>query len=156
MFTSVRGGCDNHRSHDKNPRLEIGLGMWMTSCPEAMSWDSYWFWIKAVSWDLDLDKASWFFGPGRGHWVCGLWDAHSRWLSQWVESWRWMNSQYRKIASLFSRIENLNLKKVIKVSFLYQENRQCFEAISGFLCIFHIFISWSYFGEYVTSPTIGK
>ena len=37
--------------------------MWMTSCPEAMGRDSYGFWIKAVSWDLDLDEASWFFGP---------------------------------------------------------------------------------------------
>ena len=35
----------------------MGLGMWMTSCPEAMGWD---FEKKAVSWDLNWDGASWF------------------------------------------------------------------------------------------------
>ena len=37
----------------------MGLGMWMTSGLEAMGWDSLWFRIKAVSWDWDLDGASW-------------------------------------------------------------------------------------------------
>ena len=54
---------------------------------------------------------------------CG---ARARWLGQWVESWRWTNSQHRKIVSLSPRVENLNLKKVIKVSYLNQESRQCF------------------------------
>ena len=49
-----------------------------------------------------------------------------RWLSQWVKRWRLTNHQHRKIVSLSSRVENLNLKKVIKVSYLYQESRQCF------------------------------
>ena len=87
-----------------------------------------------MSWDLDLDEASWFFGPGRGQWVCGLRNAHARWLSQWVGSWRWTNSQHRKIVSLSPRVENLNLKKVIKVSCLYQESYQCF-VFFGFLCV---------------------
>ena len=26
VFTHVRGGCDNHRCHDKKPRKEVGLG----------------------------------------------------------------------------------------------------------------------------------
>ena len=50
-----------------------------------------------MSWDLDLDEAGWFFGPERGQPVCGLRDAHARWLSQWVESWRWTNCQHREI-----------------------------------------------------------
>ena len=100
--------------------------MWMTSCPEAMGWDSWWFWIKAVSWDLDLDEVSWFFGPGRGQWVCALRGAHARWLSQSVESWRWTNSQYRKIVSL-SSCRKPKLKEGNK-SFVPEpkETRQCF------------------------------
>ena len=46
LFTLARGGCDNHRCHNKNPGLEMGLGTWMTSCLEAMGWDSCVFWKK--------------------------------------------------------------------------------------------------------------
>ena len=35
-----------------------------------------------------------------------------------------------KIVSLFPRVENLNLKKVIKVLYLNQESRQCFACFS--------------------------
>ena len=111
-----------------------------------------------MSWDLDLDKASWFFGPGQGQiWTAGF---HARWLSQWAESWRCTNSQHRKIVSLSPRVENLNLKKVIKV--LYQ-NQKRVVSVSRFsdsyayehsinimnVCTFHIFVSWSYL-EYIT------
>ena len=40
------------------------------------------------------------FESGRGQWICGLRGARARWLSQWIESWRWTNSQHRKILSL--------------------------------------------------------
>ena len=37
------------------------LGIWMTSYPEAMGWG---FWVifekKGVSWDRNLEEASWF------------------------------------------------------------------------------------------------
>ena len=48
----------------------MGLGMGMTSCSEAMGW-GFWVIFEAVSWDIKLDEASWFFGPGRGQasWV---------------------------------------------------------------------------------------
>ena len=38
----------------------MGLGIWMASCPEAMGW-GFWgdFWKKALSWDLNLNEASW-------------------------------------------------------------------------------------------------
>ena len=83
---------------------------------------------------LILNKSSELrFGQDQA--VGGLRGAHARWLSQWVESWRWTNSQHRKIVSLSRRVANLNLKKVIKVSYVYQESRQCFECISGFICV---------------------
>ena len=95
-----------------------------------------------MSWDLDLDEASWFFGPGWGQAVCGLHGALARWLGQWVESWRWTNSQHRKIVSLSPLVsKNLNLKKVIKVSYLNQESRQCF-VFFGFLCV------WTFYEHY--------
>ena len=71
---------------------------------------------------LDLGEASPVMDCG----VC------ARWLSQWVESWRWTNSQHRKIVSVSPRVENLNLKKVIKVSYLNQESCQCFASVLGF------------------------
>ena len=37
------------------------LGVWMTSGPEAMGWELWWFLKKkAVSWDLNLEETSWF------------------------------------------------------------------------------------------------
>ena len=69
---------------------------------------------------------------------CGV---RARCLGQWVESWRWTNSQHRKIVSLSPRVENLNLKKVIKVSYLNQESRQCF-VFFGFLC------AWTFYEHY--------
>ena len=42
------------------------LGMWITSCPEAMG-RGFWvifFFLKAVSWDSDLGEASWFSSFG--------------------------------------------------------------------------------------------
>ena len=88
-----------------------------------------------MSWDLDLGEASWFLDQP----VCPLRGAHARWLSQWVESWRWTNCQHRKIVSL-SRVENLNLKKVRKVSYLNQESRQCFVFFGFPMYISHIHI----------------
>ena len=37
----------------------------MTSCPGARVWEFWWFLKKAVSWDLTLDKASWFLSLGK-------------------------------------------------------------------------------------------
>ena len=39
-----------------------------------------------------------------------------------------------KVVSLSPRVENLKVKKVIKVSYLNQESRQC-SSVSGFLCM---------------------
>ena len=127
----------------------------MTSCPEAMGWDSQWFWIKAVSWDLDLDEASWFLGEAGPVMDCGV-----RTRVGWVSELRADDGRTVSIeklcVSLSPCVEKLNLKKVIKFSYLNQESRQCF-VFFGFLCVwtlyehsmnictFHIFVYWSYF-----------
>ena len=46
-----------------------------------------------------------------------------------------------KIVSLYPRVKNLNLKKVIKVSYLNRESRQCF-VFFGFLCV------WTFYEHY--------
>ena len=52
----------------------------------------------------------------------------------WVSELRPDDGQHRKVASLSPRVENLNLKKVVKVSYLNLESRQCF-VFFGFLCV---------------------
>ena len=153
-FTCAWGRCDNHKYHNKNPREEIGLGMWMTSCPEAMGWG---FWdLKRNSWDLDSDEASWFLelAEARAVWVYGM---PARWLSQWVKSWRCTNSQHsKKLCVSLLMSENLKLNKVNK-SFV-PEPISCFSDsytrmnIINVLCMW---ISWSYFWPYITQ-VVGK
>ena len=82
----------------------------MTSCPEAMGWD--------------FEKSSSLrFEPRRDQ--LGLGGAPRVVGSDGTVS-------IVKIVSLSPRVENLKVKKVIKVSYLNQESRQCF---AGFLCI---------------------
>ena len=113
---------------------------------------------KSSELKFGLGRSELIFGPGWCQSSYGLGDARARWLGQWVESWRWTNSQHRKIVSLSPRVENLNLKKVIKVSYLYQESHQCFSDsyanehsmnITNVLCIMYIshiciWIFWPY------------
>ena len=120
------------------------LVMWMTSCPEATGWDSLWFWIKAVSWDLNLDEANWFFGPGRGQ--SSLWTAGCAACCRV----RWNSQHSKNCVSLSPRVKYLKVKKVIKVSYLNQESHQCFACFSDSyaykhsmnICTFHISVSW--------------
>ena len=53
VFTFVRGGCENHRCHNKNPGRKF-TGVRKTSCPEAMGWDSWWFWKKKQLVEIQL------------------------------------------------------------------------------------------------------
>ena len=73
----------------------------------------------------------------------------ARWLGQWVESWRRTNSQHRKIVSLSPHVENLKVKKVIKVSYLNQESHQCFRIPMCMnilhIWIFQVSVSWIYY-----------
>ena len=78
------------------------------------------FWKKAVSSDLNQDEASWFFGPGRGQ---------SSYVSMRCAARggvRWNSQHSKNCVSLSPRFENLKVKKVIKVSYLNKESRQCF------------------------------
>ena len=102
-----------------------------------------------MSWDLKLDKASWFFGPGWGQCSvdCGV---HAHALVGSVSwSWRWTNSQQRKIVSLSLRVERPKLKG--DKSFV-PEPRE-----SSVSCVFwipmHINILWTY--VHFTNPYHG-
>ena len=115
-----------------------------------MGWDSWVFWKKAVIWDLRLDEASWDSNLGKASPVV-CYRMCVRLCSQWVESWRRTNSQLSKNCvslSLSSCVENLKVKKVIKVLYLNQESRQCF-VFFGFLCV------WTFYAcERLTHPYI--
>ena len=84
VFTLARRGYDNHKYHNKNPREENETGVWMTSCPEAISWEFWWFLKKAVNWDLTQDEASWDFDSGPGS-PAGGYRMHSVFVGS--ESW---------------------------------------------------------------------
>ena len=152
----MRGGWDNHRCHNKKPRYDIGVGMWMMSCPEEMGWGFRDLKKKTVSWVLDLDGVSWFseIAEAKPVWVYGM---PARWLSQWVERWQCTNSQHSK--KLFFSLpisENLKLKKVNK-SFV-PEPISCFSDSYAYaykhyehsmnLRTFHVFVDY----DYVTAP----
>ena len=101
------------------------LGKWMTSCPEAMGWDCWVFWKKQLveiwDWTKRVGIRIWarpvqLFTAGCAH-VC--------WVSElWADAGRTVSIV--KFVSLSPRVENLKVKKVIKVSYLNQESRQCF------------------------------
>ena len=101
------------------------------------------FWKKAVSWDSNLEEASGFLS-----WVrpveLGLQDVPHMVGSDGTVS-------IVKIVSLSPRVENLKVKKVIKVSYLNYQGSSVFRDSNAYerfthpyICIFYIFISWSY------------
>ena len=67
QFTLVRRGYDNHKCHDK-PQIGNKAGVWMTSCPEAMSWEFGYF-EKHVSWVLDCRRVGLGFTVGQVSWL---------------------------------------------------------------------------------------
>ena len=83
-----------------------------------------------------LNKSELRFALRRGKLIFGAWRDQSSWGLR--DAPRVVGSDETvsivKIVSLSPRVENLNLKKVIKVSYLNQESRQCF-VFFGFLCI---------------------
>ena len=108
----------------------MGLGMWMTSCPEVMDfgWILGDFWKKADSWDLNLEEASGFFliwtRPGQ----LVLRDAQCVVGSDGTVS-------IVRIVSLSPRVENLKVKKVIKVLYLNYRESSVFRVFFEFLCL---------------------
>ena len=110
------------------------LGMWMTSCPEAMGWGfGVIFLKKAVRWDLNLDEVSWFLDLGEASPVTDSWMPACCWV--------WWNSQHSKnCVSLSLRVEKLKSQEGNK-SFVPELPRVIsVSSVSGFLCIctFHV------------------
>ena len=135
VFTHTRWGCDNHRCHNNPPpdrKCDWGCE-WRHARKRWAEDFGIWKKTKTVSWDLDLDEASWFseLAKARSVWVDEL-PAH--WLSQWVQSWQCTNSQHSKklcVSLSLLMSENLKLKKVNK-SFVPEtkESRQVFRVFS--------------------------
>ena len=92
VVTRIERGCSRSRREDvtitdviRKPRIVNRTGDVINFMPES---DGLGILKKAVSWDLDLEESSFFF-----FFCCRV---HARWLGQWVESWRWTNSQHSK------------------------------------------------------------
>ena len=104
------------------------LGMWMTSCPEAIGRDflvilkkkqlvEIWSWSNRVDFS-DLGEASA---------ICGLWARARVGQVNELRADDGRTVSIEKIVFLSLIVsKNLNLKKVIKVSYLNQESRQGF------------------------------
>ena len=124
----------------------------MMSCPEAIGWDSWVFWKKHL-----VEIWDWTKGVGIRIWawpvqlfaagcVCVCWVSELR-----ADAGRTVSIV--KIVCLSPRVENLKVKKVIKVSYLNLESRQCFAGflymhifyISVDLYILYICILWLYY-----------
>ena len=144
VFSLARGGHDNHGCHNKNPGSDRGCEwrharMWWAGIlgyffKKAVSWDLR---LDETNWDLNLDGASWFSELGRpGQASSGLRDT-----LLFVGSDATVGIV--KIVSLSPRVKNLKVKKIIKVSDLNPESRQCF-VFFGFLCVW-IFYACEYF-----------
>ena len=107
VFTCTRGGCDNHRCQNKNPRYEIGPGTWMMSCPEAMGW---WFWNlkkKTIELRFGLGRSKLIFGACRGE-TSSLRRGAAR------GGVRWKSQRRKKLCVSLFMSKNLKLKKVLK------------------------------------------
>ena len=115
------------------------LGMWMTSCPEAMSRDSWVFWKKQL-----VEIWEWMKWVGIRIWARPVWlfaagCTRVCWFSV-LRADAGRTVSIVKIVSLSPRVENLKVKKVIKVLYLNQESCQCF-GIPMFY-VFVLFVSW--------------
>ena len=114
----------------------MGLGRWMTSCPEAWAED-FGIWKKAVCWVPACERESQHSELGEARRLCALRAP----CVCWVESWRCKISQHRKIVSLSPHVEKpLNSKRWIKVSYLNQFRE--FRVFRFPMSISHIRILW--------------
>ena len=101
---------------------------------------------KGVCWDLNLDGTNWFSSSARpGQFPTGLYPINKYPIRDTPRVVCLDGTvSIVKIVSLSSRVENLKVKKVIKVSYLNQESRQCFECFSdSYACerLTHLYIS---------------
>ena len=74
----------------------------------------------------------------------------TRWLGQWVDSWRWTNSQLRKIVSLSPRVGKPKLKEGNKSFVPEPRESSVFRVFFGFLYV------WRFYEHYerLTHPYI--
>ena len=101
------------------------LGMWMTSCPEAMGWDFLVFWKKQFVEIWDRTKRVGIRIWARPVQLFAARCARVCWVTE-LRADAGRTVSIVKIVYLSTRVENLKVKKVIKVSYLNQESRQCF------------------------------
>ena len=96
----------------------MGREMWMTSCPEAMGWGFWLIFEKRNELRYEPRRSELIFGPGRGQSSWWLRDA-----PRVVGSDGAVSIVKIVCLSLSPRVENLKVKKVIKVSYLnYRES----------------------------------
>ena len=89
----------------KTPDREMGPGMWMTSCQEALRiWG---IWKKSVSWDSSLEEGSRFLVSPRRDQLGSTKCAARGGL-------RWKSQHSKKLYFSLLMLKNLKLKKVIK------------------------------------------
>ena len=104
VFTLTRGGCDNHRCHDKNPRWIMRLGCRWCHARKRRAGNFGDFWKSSY---LRFEPRRVQLGLGGAPRVVG---------SDGTVS-------IVNTVSLSPRVENLKVKKVIKVSYLnYRES----------------------------------
>ena len=104
-FTLVRRRYESHKCHNK-PQIEIGTGVWMTSCPEAMGWEFGYF-EKHVSWVLDSSRVGSLLGASPVEFYCRPVELGTRLGSVQlgvdfghVESWSWVKTMVLRSWSL--------------------------------------------------------
>ena len=125
----IKHGCSRSRGEDvtitdviiKTPDRKCDWGCEWRHARKRWTEDFGWFFKKAVSWDLKLDEACWFLDLGEASRVMDYGMPARRWV-------RWNSKHCRNCVclslslslSLSPRVENLNLKKVIKVSSVFR------------------------------------
>ena len=145
--------CSRSRGEDvtitdviiKTPDRKWHWGIWMTSMPGSdglrILGD---FWKKAVSWDLNRDEVSWFPNMGEARPV-----GSTRCTARGGVRW---NSQHsKKCVALSPRVENLKVKKEIKVSYLNYRGLSVFSSVFRIpMHMYNLLIRIFYIYEYVT------
>ena len=138
VFTLTPAGYNNHKCHNKKPQIGNGTRLWMTSWPEVMSWEFWWFW-KAVSWDSTLGEVSWDLTLGEASWdILTL-----GWAASWgLTEGGCRHSQHSKNYVCLSLCRKTKSKKKVNKRFIPELKKVVSD--SGFLCIwtFYIFVSW--------------
>ena len=98
---------------------------------------------KVVSWDSDLGEASWFSSLGEARSLGSMRCTAPGGVRR--------NSQHSvSIVSLSPHIENLKVKRVIKVSYLNYQESSVFWVFFGFLCIWTFYISICFTHPYIS------